>query len=425
MKTMKPLLISAILFASFAQALPAQAQEPVQIAAVVNNSIITTEDLGARIRLAVATSGIEDAPEMQRRIAAQVLRGLVDEQLQLQEAERLNIAVTDEEVGNAISAINAQRKLPDGAFQQFLASRGVPIETVESQARSQIAWSKVVAQNLRSRVRVSSDEINRERESIAAGKEITEYNLSSIVLPVDKPEDDAETQKLAQKLASDIAGGANFTALAAQFSAGGAELVDQNQYRWVQLHQLEPVLARAISALDKDGVTPILRSATGYHIIKLNDKRISNLKKVADSEVLLKQIVMKLKETAEPQEAQLLLGIAREVARHPGNCMQAQVGGMEAMEDLKFDVNYERVEFRELNPEIQQMLANLRVGDVTEPFATPEGIHLVQLCERVEKPAELPPVEQIQSRLFQQKLAMESTKRLRDLRRDALIDVRL
>lgn len=422
---MKSLLSCLLLLASFAQTLPASAQEPVQIAAVVNNSIITTLDLESRIRLAMATSGIEEAPEMQRRIAAQVLRGLVDEQLQMQEAQRLSISVLDEEVDGAIAAINSQRNLPQGAFEQFLASRGVPIETVEAQARAQLAWSKVVAQNLRSRVRVSTDEINRERESIAAGKEITEYNLSSIVLPVDSPQDDAETQKLAQKLAADIAAGANFTALAAQFSAGGAELVDQNQYRWVQLHQLEPALARAISLLDKDGVSPIIRSATGYHIIKLNDKRISNLKKVADSEVLLKQIVMKLKETAEPQEAQLLLGIAREVARHPGSCMQEQVAGMEAMSDLQFDVTYERVEFRELQGEIQQMLANLRVGDVSEPFATPDGIHLVQLCERVEKPAELPPVEQIQARLFQQKLAMESTKRLRDLRREALIDVRL
>ncbi|MBM3619033.1 MAG: hypothetical protein FJX23_10890, partial [Alphaproteobacteria bacterium] len=414
MTSMKRIL-SLSLMATLLWSGHAKAQEPVQIAAVVNNSIITTDDLGARIRLAVATSGIEATPEVQRRMAVQVLRGLVDEQLQLQEAARLNINVPDEEVDAAITSINAQRRLPDGAFQQFLASRGVPVETVESQARAQIAWSKVVAQNLRSRVRVSTDEINRERESIAAGKEVTEYNLSSIVLPVDKPEDDAETQKLAQQLATDITGGANFTALAAQFSAGGAELVEQNQYRWVQLHQLEPVLARAVSALEKDGVSPILRSATGYHIIKLNDKRQSNLKKVADSEVLLKQIVMKLKETAEPQEAQLLLGIAREVARHPGNCMQEQVAGMEAMEDLKFEVKYERVEFRELQGEIQAMLANLRVGDVTEPFATPEGIHLVQLCERVEKPAELPPVEQIQSRLFQQKLQMESAKRLRDL----------
>lgn len=423
----KILPLLAILVAALQTVLPSQAtaQEPVEIVAVVNDSIISSLDLEARVRLALATSNIGDSREVRARMMGQVLRSLVDEQLQLQEAERLNIAVSDEEVDAAISNINRQRQLPDGAFQQFLASRGVPIETVESQARAQLAWSKVVVQSLRSKVRVSTDEVNRERETLASGKDMTEYNLSSIVLPVDAPEQDAEVKALADKLASEIAGGANFSELARQFSAGESELVDQNQYRWVQLHQLEPVLARGVASVDKGEVTPVLRSLTGYHIIKLNDKRTTNLKKVADSEMLLKQIAMTLKETAQPQEAELLLEIAREVRRHPGACTKDQVAGVDGLSDLKFEVKFERVLFRQLQPDLQQMLASLRVGDVSDPYATPEGIHMVQLCEKVEMPSPLPPAEEVQSRLFQQKLVMEATKRLRDLRREALIDVRL
>lgn len=422
MKKFLILIIGTIAFWGVA----AQAQqEPVQIAAMVNNSVITTLDLDARVRFALATSGVPDREEVKRRMMVQVLRGLVDEQLQLQEAARLNIAVTDEEVAAAIANINQQRRLPEGAFEQFLASRDIPIESIQTQAKAQIAWSKVVMQNLRSRVRVSNDEVNRERESIATGKEITEYNLSSLVLPVDSPEQDEETHQLADKLSAEIKEGANFTALASQFSAGGSDLVEQNQYRWVQLHQLEPVLARAVADLEKGGVTSVVRSLTGYHIIKLNDKRTLNLKKVADSEVLLKQIVMKLKETAQSQEAHILLDIAREVGRHPGDCTQEQVAGVEALDDLEFQVKYERLPFKELQPDLQQMLASLRVGDVSEPFATPNGIHLIQLCERVEQPSELPPVDEIKNRIYQQKLMMESTKRLRDLRREALIDVRI
>lgn len=420
-------IFSALLFTALTLWLApaAHAEDDAQIVAVVNDSVITSLDLEARIRLAIATSGVADSREVQRRMMAQVLRGLIDEQLELQEAARLKITVPDEEVDAAIDNISRQRNLPEGAFQQFLTSRGVPLETVENQARAQIAWSKVVMQNLRSKVRVSADEVKAERESIAAGKDITEYNISSIVLPVDKPEDDAEARALADKLESEVKGGANFTALAKQFSAGESELVDQNQFRWVQLHQLEPVLARAVSNLQKNEVSAVVKSAIGYHLIKLNDIRVYNPSKVNNSEVLLKQIVMMLKETAQPKEAAVLLDIARDVRRHPGACQQKQIAGFEALDDMKFEVKFDRVLFRDLQPEMQQMLANLRVGDVSEPFATPEGIHLVQLCERVEMPADLPPEDDIRNRLYQQKVVMEAAKRLRDLRREALIDVRL
>lgn len=395
------------------------------IVAVVNDDVITSLDLEARIRLAVATSGLADTPETKARIVSQVLRSLVDELLQQQEAHRLKIRVTEDEVDGAIEGINRQRQLPPGTFERFLESRDVPLDTVRDQAEAQIAWSKVVMQDLRNRVRVSNDEVERERETLASGKDITEYNLSSLVLPVDSQQEDAEVHALADKLASEVAAGANFTMLAQQFSGGSSELVDQNQYRWVQLHQLEPVLARAVSSLKKGQISPVIRSSTGYHIIRLNDKRITNLKKVADSEVVLRQINMRLKEQAQPQEAEILLDIAREIARNPGSCMQNQVAGVSALESLEFSVKFQRAVFRELQPDVQQLLMGLRVGDVTEPYASPDGIHLVQLCERVEMPAALPPAQEVQNRLFQQKLAMESAKRLRDLRREALIDVRL
>lgn len=402
-----------------------QAQEQAGIAAVVNDDIITSLDLEARVRLAVATSGLADSQETRTRIVAQVLRSLVDEELQQQEASRLRIRVTEEEIDGAIENINRQRQLPPGTFENFLVSRDIPVETVRDQAEAQIAWSKVVMQDLRNRVRVGADEVERERETLASGKDITEYNLSSLVLPVDSADEDGSVHALADKLAAEVAGGANFTMLAEQFSAGSAELVDQNQYRWVQLHQLEPALARAVSSLKKGQISPVLRSSTGYHIIRLNDRRVTNLKKVADSEVVLRLITMHLHEQAPREEAEILLDIANEIARNPGTCMQKQVAGVSSLESLEIGVKFQRVAFRELQPDVQQLLVGLRVGEVSTPYASPEGIHLVQLCERVEKPSMLPPAQEVQNRLFQQKLAMESAKRLRDLRREALIDVRL
>ncbi|MCH2547609.1 MAG: peptidylprolyl isomerase, partial [Alphaproteobacteria bacterium] len=261
-------------------------------------------------------------------------------------------------------------------------------------------------------------------ENVVTGKDITEFRISSIVGDVGKPEDDKSVRDLAENLVNEIRSGANFSALARQFSAGGAEIVTENQNRWVAPHQLEPVLAKTLNALNVGEVSPPIRTMVGYHLLKLHDARTVNTAQVLDSEMVLKQITMKLKHSAKHQEAEVLLDIARQVGKYPGTCQEKQVAGVEALDDFQFDVSFQRVQFRQLQPQIQTMIANLRVGDVSAPYATPEGIHLVQLCERVELPKQLPPADKVREKLYRDKVELEATKRMRDMRREALIEVR-
>lgn len=403
-------------------ALPVQAQ--MGIAAVVNDDMISTLDVEQRIALTLATTGVEDSAEMRAKMRPQIIRQLIEERLQMQEAERIGITVGDDDIAAAFANVNRQRGLPAGAFQQFLAENGVPLDTVKHQMEAQIGWSSVVAQSLRSRVRISDDEVQRAREHAAQGQNIREVQISSILLALDAPEDEPSVRALAEELATEIRGGANFSALARQFSAGGAEMVEQNQNRWVQPHQLEPVLAKVIDGLQVGQVSPPIRTLSGYHLIKLEDERTVNTAQVLDSEMLLKQITMKLKHDAEQQEAEVLLDIAREVAKHPGECRENQVAGVSALDDFAFDVAFQRVQFRDIMPNLQAMLANLRVGDVSEPYATPEGIHIVQLCERIDMPRQLPDENEVRDKLFREKIELEAAKRLRELRREALIEIR-
>lgn len=414
--------IAACLMLVCASVQPAPAQ--MGIVAVVNDDMISSLDVENRILFTLATTGMNASGEVVQRMREQIIRQLVDEHLQMQEAARLGVVVTQEEIDGAFANVNQQRGLPAGSFEQFLVSRGISQDTVKDQMRAQIGWSKVVAQSLRSKVKVSEDEVERAREYAAQGKDISEFRISSIVLAVDKPEDDASVRALAEKLVGEIRGGANFGAMARQFSVGGADVVEENQNRWVAPHQLEPVLARTLNALNVGDVSPPVRTLSGYHLIKLHDARTTNTAQVLDSEVLLKQITMKLKPTAQHQEAEVLLDIARQVGKYPGICTEKQVAGVENLDNLQFDVNFQRAAFRQLQPQLQQMLASLRVGDVSAPYATPEGIHLIQLCERVEMPKQLPPAEQVREKIFRDKIEMEATKRMRDLRREALVEIR-
>src|SRR5437660_9143780 len=95
--TMRALLVLTLL----AVATPGLAQE-MRIAAVVNDDVISIADLSARMRLIISSSNIEDSPQTQQRIGRQVLRNLIDEKLEMQEAKRLNIIVSSNEIAEAI-----------------------------------------------------------------------------------------------------------------------------------------------------------------------------------------------------------------------------------------------------------------------------------------------------------------------------------
>lgn len=404
--------------------LPLPAQAALNIVAVVNDDMISTLDVEERMKFMLATSGVPATQEVLQKMQPQVIRTLIDERLQIQEAKSQGVAVTPDEIAAAYARVDAQRGLPEGSFKEFLQGNGISLETVESQMKAQIGWTKVLYQKLRSRVRVSEEEVQQERERIASGQNVTEYQVSSIVLAVPEPSASEEVKELAMKLHEQIENGANFQALAKQFSAGSSDLVEQNQYRWIQLHQLEPALAGGLTNAEPGDVIQPMRTQAGYHIIKLHDKRTANTSATFDSEMLLKQITMRLKQTAEPREAEVLLDIAREVGKYPGTCQEQEVAGVTELSELNFDVNFQRVTFRNLQPQLQSMLANLRVGDISEPYATPAGIHMVMLCERVELPPQLPPAEAVREKLMHDKLELEGAKRLRDLRREAFIEVR-
>lgn len=417
-------MIRSAMVACLLMMLAFSAHAQMGIAAIVNDDMISTLDVEQRIALTLATTGVEDSAEMRAKMRPQIIRQLIEERLQIQEAERVGITIGDDDIAAGFANINQQRGLPPGAFQQFLADNNVPLDTVKHQMHAQIGWSSVVAQSLRSRVRITDDEVQRAREHAVQGQDIREVQISSILLALDTPEDEPSVRALAEELAGEIRNGANFSALARQFSAGGAEMVEQNQSRWVQPHQLEPVLAKVINGMQVGEVSPPIRTLSGYHLIKLQDQRSVNTAEVLDSEMLLKQITMRLARDAEQQEAEVLLDIAREVAKHPGECRENQVAGVSALEDFSFDVAFQRVQFRDIMPNLQAMLANLRVGDVSDPYATPEGIHIVQLCERIDMPRQLPDEGKVRDKLFREKIELEAAKRLRELRREALIEIR-
>jgi len=147
------LALCALLLAAATVAGPARAQQDLfRPAAVVNDDIISVLDLAMRLQLAIIAAGVEDSQDIRKRLTPQVLDSLIDERLQMQEARRLDISVTDVQVAGALEQIAQQNNMTEGQFLTMLRNRGVIPTTLIDQIRAQPAWQAVVLRRGRARV---------------------------------------------------------------------------------------------------------------------------------------------------------------------------------------------------------------------------------------------------------------------------------
>ena len=261
-------LLACILAASAASASFAQAP---RIAAVVNDDVITTTDLGARINLALVTTGLPATDDSRRQIAPQVLRNYIDETLQVQEAKRLNIQVSDEEVTRALTSVAQRNNMTLDQLAQALGQRGVEFATLQNQIRSQIAWVKLVQAQLRPKVVITDDQVSLAMKE-SAGQQNTEFLMSEILLPVYDPSQQQKVLSDANQLVGALRGGADFAALARQVSvASSAE--KGGDLGWVSSSAMVPELRGQIASLQPGQMTDPLPSPAGVHIFLVRDKR--------------------------------------------------------------------------------------------------------------------------------------------------------
>lgn len=242
-----------------------------RIAAVVNDDVITSQDLIDRLGMALATSGLPNDEATRQQLAPQVLRGFIDEKLQLQEAERLGLPVTEAEVDQALSTIAARNNTTREDLVRFLVARGVNPATLRAQLRAQIAWIKVIGREVRPRIVVSQDQIDFALRRSAAGGG-GEVLLSEILLPVYDPGQEETVLREGQELVRTLRNGADFAALAAQVSAS-ASADNGGDLGWVSMAALTPELRARLAALEPGQVSDPILGPNGVQIVLVRDRR--------------------------------------------------------------------------------------------------------------------------------------------------------
>lgn len=390
------------------------------IAAVVNEDIITVYDVQARMGMFMATSGLENTPDLQRRVLPQVLQSLIEERLKLQEAKRLKIVTTEPEVRAAVETIEAQNGMAPGSFRNLFTDRGIDMGTLFAQIEADVAWVKVVRQELRRNVLVAPEEVKTVMNRLKSNQGRPEHLLSEIFLPVNVISTEGDVRQLADRLVQQARSGTPFPAIAQQFSQSPTAAVG-GDLGWVMQGELEAELDRAVTGMEANEISEPIRSTTGYHILALRGRRESGAPDPMMSVVSLSQIYLLNVGPKALSEAQLA---------QSSNTILSQANNCTTMNELATRLGgpgsgpVDLLRVGGLPEQVRNVVATLPANRISPPIDVPGARLFVMVCTRAEDSG-LPDEEQIFAKLENDKLENLARQKLRDLRRQALVDVRI
>lgn len=442
MKFLLSLAVAALVAIS---AQPAGAESVQRTAAIVDGVVISTYDLEQRIRLVLTSSGGGSSAAGQGRMREQVLRTLIDEIIQLNAAKKDELEVAESDIDAAIAKIAEQNNTTPEKIMESLRANGVSDGTFRTQIKAELAWSKVVEERLAPRVKITDEEVDQELRRIQAGASKPQYLISEIFIGVDAPGDEARARRAIEQIFQQIQAGTPFPALAQEFSESPSAK-QGGEVGWVQDEDVAPEVWAQLQRMQPRTISPPVRSAAGYYLIVLRDKMrpAGSAVEAAPAppgpppgvppgSIKLKRVVLGLPPTLSATEKDNFLQAA--------GILREQIKGCQGLEEFAAKtqgiviLDLPVLPVKDLAPDIRQMIQGLNPSDVSQPFFSTEGeqrlLNLLVVCgdrPRVEFVAtrafEMPTREQVENKMFNQELSNAARRYMRDLRRDAAIEIR-
>ncbi|MEP2101829.1 MAG: peptidylprolyl isomerase [Parasphingorhabdus sp.] len=388
--------------------------------ALVNGDIITGTDVDHRLALIVAANGGEVSAEERERLRLQVLRNLIDETLQIQEAEANEITISNGEIEQTFNQVAQQNFKQDvNAFDAFLRTKGSSTDTLKRQIKGELAWSRLLRRNIQPFINVGDDEVNSIIERLNASKGSTEYRIGEIYMSA-APEATEQVATNMRKILDQIRQGGSFVAYARQFSEASTAATG-GDLGWVRPAQLPQSLAEAAVQMQVGQVVGPIEVPGGFSILYLIDQRQILTADPRNAILSLKQLAISFPPgTTEAQATSRAAQFATATQNIKGcgaaNEVAASIGAQV--------VDNDQVRLRDLPGPLQGTIAQLQIGQASQPFGSvAEGVRVLILCGRDDpQSAAAPSFDQIMSQLENERVNKRAQIYLRDLRRDAIIE---
>jgi peptidyl-prolyl cis-trans isomerase SurA len=400
----------------------ARAQDALKIVAVVNEDVITELDLYMRLRLAMLSARLDDTAETRQRLLPTLLRTMIDERLRAQETKRQNVRVSDDEVNSRIADLARRNELSFEQFTQVLGQNGILVETLQEQIRVDLGWARLVQRRLRPQVNITDEEIDVALAAIQAAQGQTEYRLSQIFLASGGNSDESALRQSAQRLKEQLDQGADFAAIAAEFSQDQGA-IRGGDWGWVRPDMLDPQVAETVKSLPPGQVGGPVRGTGGYYIVLVRATRVIDVRAVSAGTVAMEQILWSLPANAAESEINKVISQANTLTPRIQSC--ADMAALAAQASPGVYRNLGNVPVADLPEAVQSYALNQPIGVPTPPLRTNRGIGIFTICNRGGGDEAALSRVGVADRLGRERLETLARGYLSDLRRAAVIDIRL
>lgn len=392
----------------------AGAQQVEGIAAVVNDEPVTTLDVRNRMRLIISSAGVEPTEELLAQVQEQAIRALVEETLQLQTAQDYDLDVSEAEVDSALADAAARNGATVEDVLTDLRAGGIDPETLRQQLRAEIAWQIMVGGRYRSRIAISDQQIETalERQAQAASQE--QFSLAEIQVPITSAGGEAAATETVQAVYSALSQGAPFPQVAQQYSSA-ASAARGGMTGWVPASAVSEQVRQVVAQLQPGQISNPIRVPGALQIIALVDRREGQVVEQLD----LVQVTLPASRVAALDDPR---GALEDAADGLEACdgVQARFDGVEGVIVTELGA----LSANALIPQIRQALSGLEPVAATGVLDTAAGLQLFVLCDRQLTGPGVPSREEIEQQLINQQLSLLARRWLRDLRRDATVEIR-
>ena len=427
-RRLSPLLLLPLLWL-LAFSTPAQERELLdRIVAVVNDDVVLQSEFDrelAEIRQKLEQLGATGIPD--EEVRKQALERLILRKLQLQEAERLGITADDQTLQQALLAIARRNGLTPAEMEEAMKAEGISPEAFRAQLREEITLQRLRSREVINRIQVTKAEVDNYLANQAQqGDNSVSYRIRHILIATPEgasSEEIAQARRKAEEIVARLKKGEDFATLASRYSQG-QQALKGGDLGWLPAGQVPTLFAQEVLSMNKGDIRGPLQASSGFHIIKLEDIQGSKTKIVRQTHA--RHILVRTDEITSDREARIRLeqlyqriqggeDFAALARAHSDDKASALKGG-----DLGW------VTPGDLVPKFEEVMNSLEIGQLSQPFRTQFGWHIVQVLDRREKDVTA------ESKRDEARLAIRKRKSeealqlyLRKLRDQAFVETRL
>jgi len=388
------ILLSCVLLAALLPSAAAWAQQTAKprqivvvdrIVAVVNDEVITQQELSARVDFAFRQLREQGTPPPPRNvIERQLIERLINDRVQLQYARDIGLRLDPAELDRALERIARENKLSPAQLRITLEKDGVPFEKFREDIRNEITMSRLREREVAQKIVITEAEIdNFLQAQLAQTGRDDEFNLSHILVAVPEnasPEQLQSRRERAEQALAQLKGGADFRQVAAAFS-DAPEALQGGLLGWRESKRLPALFLNAVGPMKAGTITDeLLRSPNGFHILRLNERR-GGQAPIIVQQTRARHILIKTNElVAETEARNRLLALKERLDNKTDFAELARARSEDGSAARGGDLGW--LNPGDTVPEFEQAMNALKIGEISAPVRSPFGWHLIEVQER-------------------------------------------